>query len=265
MHSMMENCVDIKDFDSFVVSESDCWDIRKVTYTSGSGGYAQNFYVNDEGIQQNYGYFLNNRSWDTSGTNYGSANIGGRIYFVGNLAFDSPYGSGLSSSSGGGARHYTLNTIDNVRDGISLYTAGDPVRFVSGNLVSRALRYAAFLSASYSNIDAMDFNFYTGRNQFAWGSNKTPTTGNLIEFQSVTGADLNGREDVDASFANYLSAEYSINAASEIIDIIPLEPTESAMPTITDIQADLGIALYDRFGIGRPANNAFDAGASERP
>ncbi|MEJ2612713.1 MAG: hypothetical protein P8179_22310, partial [Candidatus Thiodiazotropha sp.] len=61
MHSMMENCTDFKDFHNFVVTESSCWDIRNVAYTSGSGGNAQNFYVNDEGVQQGYGYILNNR------------------------------------------------------------------------------------------------------------------------------------------------------------------------------------------------------------
>ena len=44
------------------------------------------------------------------------------------IAFDSPAGRGLSSAAGEGARSYFFNTIDNVEDGMSIYTAGDPVR-----------------------------------------------------------------------------------------------------------------------------------------
>jgi hypothetical protein len=82
-HSEGENCVDIKDSNRVVVSESDCWDLRRVAYGN-SGGNAQNFYVNHEGVQQNIVYFLNNRSWDTGGANFAASKIGGHVHFIGN-------------------------------------------------------------------------------------------------------------------------------------------------------------------------------------
>ncbi|MEJ2622285.1 MAG: hypothetical protein P8163_19165 [Candidatus Thiodiazotropha sp.] len=82
-HSEGENCVDIKDSNRVVVSESDCWDLRRVAYGN-SGGNAKNFYVNHEGVQQNIVYFLNNRSWDTGGANFAASKIGGHVHFIGN-------------------------------------------------------------------------------------------------------------------------------------------------------------------------------------
>ena len=157
MHSMMENCIDFKDFNKFVVSESSCWDIREVSYGSGSGGLAQNFYVNDEGIQQGYGYFLNNRSWDTSGQNFAAANIGGRVYFIGNLSFFSPAASGLVSSGGGGERHYYFNTSDDVLDGLRIFTSGSSApRYMVGNYVGNVSRHAVIASAVFGNINNFD-------------------------------------------------------------------------------------------------------------
>lgn len=257
MHSMMENCTDYKDFNNFVVSESDCWDIRMVSYSSGSGGYAQNFYVNDEGNQRGYGYFLNNRSWDTSGTNFGSANVGGKVYFIGNVAFFSPVGDGLSSVNGSGDRYYFLNTVDDMRRGMFMYTAGGSGdRYVYGNAVGDVSQYAVYAAASTSDLEALNYNFYYNASQFAWGSNSNPNVGSMSAFRSATGFDANSRTGSPGYFNESLY-DFRLLSSSAMQSVVPA----SVANTFNIVETDLGISLVDFTGEER--SGSMDAGASE--
>ncbi len=84
-HSEGENTVDVKGFDTIIVSECDSWDLRRVIYGN-SKGLSQNFYINDEGVQLGSAWFINNRAWDSGGTGLGSAAIGYiTVYITGNL------------------------------------------------------------------------------------------------------------------------------------------------------------------------------------
>ena len=263
MHSMMENCIDYKDFNNFVVSESDCWDLRQVSYRSGSGGNAQNFYVNDEGVQQGYGYFLNNRSWDTSGTNYGSSNIGGRVYFIGNVAFFSPAGDGLSSTGGGGERHYYFNTVNNVSNGIFMYTAGGAEdRYAVGNYIGNASRYAAFAAASVGDIDSIDYNYYVNADRFAWGSNSSPNTGSISQFRSNTGFDRNSIMGDLGGFASVSLFNFNLVSNSDLRDKIPRSSLSSIAPGVVRMQSDLGVTFTDYNGTQR-TGSMLDIGADE--
>lgn len=266
MHSMMENCVDFKDFNNFVVSESDCWDFRRVAYTSGSGGNAQNFYVNDEGVQQGYGYFLNNRSWDTSGQNFGSANVGGQVYFIGNRAFFSPEGVGLAGSGGGGAREYYLNTVFDVRDGIVLFTTGSAVgRWTAANYVGQVARYTVFLSAAFGEINGHDYNIYGETTTYAWGSSSNPNTGDFSSFRSATGFDGNSMENVaDERFVDATHYDFRLSAGSDLINYLDAADLAGIAPGLVDLQADLSVGLVDF--THHPRSDGFlDIGANEFP
>jgi hypothetical protein len=262
MHSMMENCTDYKDFNNFVVSESACWDIRGVSYSGGSGGGAQNFYVNDEGVQVGYGYFLNNRSWDTSGSNFGAANIGGRVYFIGNRAFFSPQAVGLSSFNGGGERHYYLNTVVNVKDGMNLYTSGSPIRYVAANVVSEVGRYNALTTANYSEIDVMDYNTYDPSGAFAWGSNSTPQTGDYNDFISSTKFDDNSTLNSELGFVNPSRFDFRLLSTSTLKDKISSTIRSTDLKALDNLKTDLGIEYRDYNGTARP-DSLLDIGADE--
>lgn len=263
MHSMMENCVDIKDFDKVVVSESDCWDIRTVSYTSGSGGGAQSFYVNDEGEQQGYVHMLNNRSWDTNGTSFGAANIGGRVYVVGNRAFASPAGSGLSSAGGGGERHYYLNTVVGAAVGLDIYTAGgDPARWIAGNYVGQAAQLGARVVADADGIDAFDYNAYgPGVDAFAWGSNSTPTTGDFAAFQAALGFGPSSLLGASPGFVDAAQHDFRLTADSDLLDALTSDALATVAPGLTELASDLGIELTDFDGTPRAA--PLDLGADE--
>ena len=259
MHSMMENCIDFKDFNKFVVSESHCWDIRRVSYSGGSGGLAQNFYTNDEGNQTGYGYFLNNRSWDTGGQNYSASNVGGRVYFIGNLAFFSPEGTGLASGPQGGDRHYYFNTIINVRDGMDLFTAGSGSdRYVAGNYIHSVTRYATSLDGSTSGVDSLDYNAYGSGMNFSWGS-----SGDFNRFKSSTRYDDHSIENVDAGFINLAKLDIRLRESSDLIDLIPANVLQNVAPGMEDLRNDLSILNFeDRFGSKKPVGS-YDAGATE--
>lgn len=263
MHSMMENGIDIKDFNKFVVSESDCWDIRTVSYGSGSGGNAQNFYVNDEGVQQNYGYFINNRSWDTNGQNFSAANVSGRVYFIGNRAFFSPAGIGLASMNGGGERHFYFNTIHDVQDGVFAYTAGSTDdRFFAGNYVGNAGRYGTFVAAAYANLSGLDYNVYNNSNQFAWGSDNSPSTGDFAAFNDATGFETNAILDAAHDFFDETHFDFRIGESSQLRDIISTATLGSVAPGIAAMQSDLSIEFVD-FNNTTRSDGLLDIGADE--
>ncbi|MES9991616.1 MAG: fibronectin type III domain-containing protein [Candidatus Thiodiazotropha sp.] len=260
-HSEGENCIDIKDFNRVVVSESSCWDLRPVTYGN-SGGNAQNFYVNDEGVQQNYVYFLNNRSWDTGGVNYAASNIGGSVYFIGNISFASPAGSGLDFGGGNGSRYVYFNTFSESEIGMYLYGSGASLdRYVAANIIDGATLYQTRLRSATSVINTLDYNFYTDSSgDFASGGS-TPTIHNgLSAFQSATGFSQNSVEGVDASFINQGVYDFRLNPGSALIDSVP-EGFISSQPILTDLTNDLGISLMDIAGTSRPQGTAYDAGA----
>jgi hypothetical protein len=262
MHSMMENCIDYKDFNNFVVSESDCWDLREVSYASGSGGHAQNYYVNDEGNQQGYGYFLNNRSWDTSGTNYGASNIGGRVYFIGNIAFFSPQADGLSSTTGSGERHYYFNTVNNVRRGIFMYTAGGSNdRYAVGNYVGNAT-YASFAAASTDDINSIDYNYYVNADTFAWGSNSSPNTGSISQYRSATGFERNSIMGDQGGFASLSLFDFDLVSNSGLRDKIQRSSLSSIAPGVARLESDLGVTFTDYNGTQR-TGSMLDIGADE--
>ncbi|MGD9009454.1 MAG: fibronectin type III domain-containing protein [Desulfobacteraceae bacterium] len=260
-HSEGENCIDIKDFNRVVVSESECWDLRSVVYGN-SGGNSQNFYVNDEGTQQNYVYFLNNRSWDTGGANYASSNIGGRVYFLGNLSFASPAAHGLYFGGGGGSRYVYFNTFSDSRNGMYLFNAGGGLdRYIAANVVDGASLYQARLQGATSVIDALDYNFYTDTGgSFASGGSTATVHGGLAAFQDAIGMSANSAEGVVAAFVDADIYDYRLDAGSELIDSVPVGFL-STQPVLTDLSNDLGIGLTDIAGTSRPQGTDYEAGA----
>ncbi len=261
-HSEGENCIDIKDFNRVVVSESDCWDLRQVIY-SNSRGNSQNFYVNDEGIQQNYTYFLNNRSWDTGGSNYATSNIGGRIYFIGNISFSSPEGYGFYSGGGSGSRHVYFNTFVDNKIGIYHYGSGSGLdRFMFGNIVDGVSLYQTRLASATSIIDMLDYNFYSGSDNFASGGSTPTIHDDLSAFSVATGFEQNGADGVFTGFIDSSVYDFRITGASDAYDKIS-SATVSSLPYLNDLLNDLSIMPRDRTGTLRPQNSSWDAGALE--
>jgi len=262
-HSEGENCVDIKDFNRVVVSESDCWDLRTVVYGN-SGGNAQNFYVNDEGVQQNYVYFLNNRSWDTGGVNFGAANIGGRVYIVGNYSFSSPAADGLNLSIGSGSRHAYFNTLSDNEVGIRHFGSGSALdRFIAANIVDGASLYQTRIQSATAVINELDYNFYADTlGDFASGGSTPSIHNGLAAFQTVfSGFSQNSAEGVIAGFTNKNIYDYRLSAGSTLIDSVPASYM-SSQPLFIDLSNDLGItSLTDISGTVRPQGTGYDAGA----
>lgn len=261
VHSEGENCVDIKDFNRVVVSESSCWDLRMVIYGD-SGGNSQSFYVNDEGAQQNYVYFLNNRSWDSGGSNFGASNIGGRVYFIGNVSFASPAGDGLSFTNGSGSRYAYFNTLSDSKIGIYHYGSGSSLdRYVAGNLVNGVSLYQARLQSDTSVINTLDYNFYTDTlGRFASGGSTPIEYVGLAAFQASLGYSKNSQQGVDAVFVDEDLYDFSLNNGSSIIDSIPAGVI-SGQPLLLDLANDLGITLRDIAGTSRPQGGDYEPGA----
>jgi chitodextrinase len=260
-HSEGENCVDIKDFNRVVVSESDCWDLRRVAYGN-SGGNAQNFYVNDEGVQQNFVYFLNNRSWDTAGANFAASNIGGRVYFIGNLSFASPAGDGLNFGGGGGSRYAYFNTFSDSQIGMMLYGSGSSLdRFIAANVINGASLFETRIQADTSVINTLDYNFYTDTmGDFANGGSTPKVHSGLAAFQTALGLSQNSAEGIDAAFVDETVGDYRLKAESSLIDSVP-SSFMSRQPLSADLTNDLGISLQDLAGSLRPQDVNYDAGA----
>ncbi len=259
-HSEGENCIDIKDYNRVVVSESDCWDLRQVQYGN-SGGNAQNFYVNDEGVQQNYVYFLNNRSWDTGGANYAASNIGGRVYFIGNLSFASPSARGFYSGGGSGSRHIYFNTFVDSEVGIYHFGNGAALdRYFAGNIVDGALLYQTRLQSVTTVINVLDYNFYSDLGNFASGGS-TPTVHNgLAAFNTATGLEENSIEGVDPGFTGAAIYDFSLTAGSNLRGVVP-SGVISSLPLLIDLSNDLSVTFKDRAGTVRPQGSDYDAGA----
>jgi len=262
-HSEGENCIDIKDFNRVVVSESDCWDLRVVVYGN-SGGNAQNFYVNDEGVQQNYVYLLNNRSWDTGGVNFGAANIGGRVYIVGNYSFSSPAGDGLNLSIGGGSRYAYFNTFSDNEVGIHHFGSGSALdRFIAANVVDGASLYQTRIQSATAVINVLDYNFYTDTlGDFASGGSTPSIHNGLAAFQTAfSGFSQNSAEGVSPGFTNKSIYDYRLSAGSALIDSVPASYM-SSQPLFIDLSNDLGItSLTDISGTVRPQGTDYEAGA----
>ncbi len=261
-HSEGENCIDIKDNNKVVVSESDCWDLRRVEYGN-SGGNAQAFYVNDEGEQQAYVWFINNRSWDSGGIHYGAANVGGRVYFIGNRAFFGP-ADGINFSAGGGERHALFNTLVDTRRGIYHFGAGSSDdRYIVGNAVIGASQYQTRLQSATGVIDMLDYNFYSDTNGlFATGGSSPNNYHGLAAFNAATGFDENGMEGISPMFVDAELYDFSIMQGSEMIDAIPAHVID-ALPAIQALSDDLGISLTDFNGTNRHQGMGFDVGADE--
>jgi chitodextrinase len=265
-HSEGENCVDIKDFNRVVVSESHCWDLRVVNYDNDDGapsnGLAQSFYVNNEGVQQNYTYFLNNRSWDTGGMNFGVSNVGGRVYYIGNYSFASPEADGIGFLNGGGSRYIYFNTVSDNKVGMYLYNAGGADdRYIAANVIDGAALYQTHLDAVASEIDTLDYNFYTDSGgNFASGSSTLVEYNGLTEFQGALGFSANSAEGVNAAFVNPDIHDYRLGAATELIDSVPASFIAN-QPVLTDLFNDLGITLSDIAGTSRPQGTDYEAGA----
>ncbi len=259
-HSEGENCVDIKDYNRVVVSESDCWDLRQVRYGN-SGGNAQSFYVNDEGIQQNYVYFLNNRSWDTSGSNYATSNIGGRVYFIGNISFASPEGYGFYSGGGEGSRYAYFNTFVDSRVGIYHYGSGAALdRFMFGNAINGVSLYQARLQGATSVIDVMDYNAYSGIGLFASGGSTEVVHSGLSSFTAAVGFEQNSLEGETLGFTAADIYDFTPGSTSSISGVIP-SGVVSSLPFLADLSNDLSLIFKDREGIIRDYGSDYDIGA----
>lgn len=262
-HSDGENCIDIKDFNGVVVSESDCWDIRRVIYGNG-GGNSQNFYVNDEGVQQNYVYFLNNRSWDTGGTNYASSNVGGRVYFIGNVSFASPAASGFNSGGGTGSRHVYFNTFSGNEVGIFHHGSGSSSdRYMVGNIIDGASLHQVRLRSSTSLINMLDYNYYTDIGDFANGGGSPTIYAGIAAFTAALGFEINGAEGISASFVDGPLYDFRITPASDANNKVPASVVTS-LPLFADLLNDLSLTtLQDRSGTARPQGAVWDIGAFE--
>ena len=260
-HSEGENCIDIKDFNRVVVSESDCWDIRQVQYGN-SGGNGQNFYVNDEGVQQNYVYMLNNRSWDTAGTNYGASNIGGRVYMIGNISFASPNAEGFNSGGGGGARYIYFNTFVDNRIGIYHYGSGSSLdRYIVGNVVDGTSQYNTRLQASTNVIDLLDYNYYVQSGSYASGGSTANNYSDLNDFNGSLGFENNSVEGLNTSYTAKHTYDFVPLSMSDLSAAIPVSIVE-ALPLLNDLANDLSVSFRDRFGRSRSDSSSdYDAGA----
>jgi chitodextrinase len=260
-HSEGENCIDIKDFNRVVVSESDCWDLRRVAYGN-SGGNAQNFYVNDEGIQQNYVYFLNNRSWDTGGSNFATSNLSGHVYFIGNVSFSTPAGSGLNFGGGGGGRYVFFNTFSDSEIGMYLFGSGSAMdRYIGANIVDGASLYQTRLRSASSVIRTLDYNFYTDDGgDFASGGSTPVVYSGLNAFRDASGFSQNSAEGVTAGFMDDTIYDFRLSAGSALIDSVPAAFI-AAQPILSNLTNDLGISLTDIAGTDRPQGSDYEPGA----
>lgn len=260
-HSEGENCIDIKDFNRVVVSESSCWDLRPVVYGN-SGGNAQNFYVNDEGVQQNHVYFLNNRSWDTGGSNYAASNIGGSVYFIGNISFASPAADGLNFGNGNGSRYAYFNTLSGSEIGMYLYGSGSALdRYIAANIIDGATLYQARLRSATSVINTLDYNFYTDPvGEFASGGSTPTVHSGLSAFQNATGFSQNSAEGIDARFENAGIYDFRLSSGTALIDSVP-ESFLITQPVLSNLANDLGVTLRDIAGTNRPQGTDYEAGA----
>jgi hypothetical protein len=260
-HSEGENCIDIKDFNRVVVSESHCWNLRLVEYGN-SGGNAHNFYVNDEETQQNHVYFLNNRSWDAGGSNYAASNVGGRVYFIGNISFASPAARGLNFGNGGGSRYAYFTTFSDSEIGIMHYGSGTSLdRFIAANIIDGATQYQLRLQADNSVIKTLDYNFYTDTGgSFASGGSSPSVYKGLSAFKSALSFSANSLDAVDAGFENSHVYDFRLTTDSELINRV-LGDFISTQPLYTDLTNDLGIELRDIAGITRPQGSDHEPGA----
>lgn len=278
MHSDSENCIDIKAMNNFIVTESDCWDIRKVDYTSGSGGNAQAFYVNDEGPQLGYGYFINNRAWDVgqnladpyTATLYGSANLtGSRIYLIGNIGFFAPNAKGLSIATGDGETHALFNTFAGVDYGIDAYTTGGTIgdRYIIGNLLYDVTSVDLKFAPNASSITSADYNLTNSNpGTYQYGSSGSPTsTTDIAVFRTNTSQCDNCAENASVTFVNANLYDFELTAGTPV-NFVPASIFGTGVgevPSISDLTTDLSITFTDIFGTTRPQATDYDAGASE--
>ncbi|WP_074410274.1 Ig-like domain-containing protein [Aquimarina megaterium] len=268
-HGEGENTVDIKAQAGVWVVDCDGWDMREINWSNGSGGNGQLFFQNDDDCsvgncrQTGDIIFLNNRGSDSNGPMMESSIGGGRHYLVGNVAFDSP-GSGMNieNSNGGGATetHAYFNTFSNVGIGMQSRPNASITR-VAFNVVDNP-RYNVWM-LNPSNHTVFDYNFYTDDPEtmiFQCCSNGNP---NLIKglssWQTRTNQDLNSIAGVQADF----NPDFSLQETSELIDQINQEQLDTIAPGIADMLNILGVTFEDAFGVQRPANGSYDAGASE--
>lgn len=259
----MENCVDVKDFDNLLVVESDCWDIRTVTYSS-SGGNGQAFYINDEDAQTNFAYFVNNRAWDTNGSGFASQNIDdSRFYAIGNRAFQMPEATCFDSGQGEAERHFLFNTCYNAFQGINTYTSGSSVeRYYVGNVIQN-VEIAGRATGADPRIDQWDYNAYINVSTgYIIGTNQDPTTVDLAGWQADTGFDANTQIDIDPGWVDASKFDFRLTAGSELIDVLPVATAATVAPGIVDLQNDLGVTWLDFTGTERGAS-AYDGGADE--
>lgn len=261
----MENCVDIKTHNNLLVVDNMGWDYRNISYTGGSGGNAQIFYINDEGTQQGYKAFINNIAFDTTGIGIGTANIGDGYYAIGNQVFFMPQATGLSGAGGGATRYWYFNTVDNANVAMGFFTTGGAAdRYSAGNVTRNAGTAAVRITSSHADHNGHDYNFHLGANPvFQWGANSSPTSGNLAAFQAATGKGTNDQINVSANFVDPDNYNYTQQAPSDLIDAIPAGQINTIMPELNNLMTTLGITLTDILGTQRPVNTNYDAGSVE--
>lgn len=274
-HSDMENCVDIKDFNKVVVTESVAYDYRQVNYGLGGGGQAQAFYVNDEGTQQNYVYFMNNRCWDSTGDTtsaascYGLSNVAGRTYLIGNEVAWNPQGAGFYSGTGSAEMHATLNTFANTYNAINVYNSASGQAVIVGNYIYNASNSdMRIVGGDYDAFTLVDYNFTDANpGTYLYGSNSSPSTAaSLADFKTQISGCTNCDENQAATFNNASIYDFSITAG-DVVDSVLATIFGSGTgqdSVFVDLNADLGISSYtDRNGTVRPQNINYDAGAYE--
>lgn len=266
-HSHSENCIDIKTFNNVVVSESDCYDLRRTVYGK-SKGNAQAFYLNDEGPQAGFAYFINNRCWDTSGVCFSASNLKpSKSYFIGNVVLWAPKGVGFSTGTGDGEKHVALNTFANVEIGMSIYTSGSTAEtYYMGNIIHGASDSHMRMVADYSNITLSDYNAISGKGVYKYGSASVPkVTYSLREFKEKTGKCKRCKDKMTPVFADESVYDFSLIGGS-VVDLIPVRAFmigKYADHSFYDLYRDLGVALSDIKGVRRPQAGYYDAGAYE--
>lgn len=264
-----ENAVDLKDFaGNTIVSENYGWNYRSATWDN-STGQAQIFYVDDEGEQNGAIYFFKNIAWDTNGSGFTLANTNSGTNFacaMNNLAYFMPSATGFALQfPGTGVGYLHFNTAVNVGDGLYAYhNSGN--KYITGNVVAGASNYQAYWRSSWTNITAIDYNFYTdsGGTFAVGGQPPTTTYSGLAAFVAASTFDDNSAEGVTPDFVNSSINDYRLGAASGFLNVIPPSVISTLFPCVGLMETNLSLSLEDLIGVSKPQGTNHDAGAYER-
>jgi hypothetical protein len=262
MHSEGENAVDAKSFNTLIISENDGWDFRIVVYGD-SGGMSQIFYVNDEGTQLGSAWFINNRTWDSGGPGISCAAIGNiPVYAVGNLI--SWTRDGIQQFHHDNAFYIYNNTIINYRNSaLNVSVQGGPASdtYFSGNFIgaSSGATYQVIaqggVTTDTGSFKEFDWNYFMDTINFNWAN----TSRNLAWMQSNTPWLAKAEEKINSSLMSEPGFDFQPKSDSSLVDRY-----SSAFIPYALFKSKYFMPIeFDRNGVARPYNGAWDIGAFE--